>query len=355
MRAAPVVYAEPEEGDYEELMNPAKRRPLREEEMQEEEEEEEVESAGGYEAGGAYESGRAQEQEIKPSEGYATLDDEKHELLLKLFRLKERGYSVRAFTLSSDILEMRTDYAKASYQDDMSSGLEFCKDTMISMTNALEKLNRRFDPFDFHLDGFAQHTYMDVYSRRKYDRVFETLVHKHRKSVSWPPEVVFMFIFGNSALQFHMAHSQSKVLGPELSAAIQRNPDILQKVLREVRETEMRGHVPTPQPPQAMRPPAPVASGPRRPMRGPGVDMSRLASMMPFGASARQSDPPAFDPPPVYDPNPQVLGDDIGSIPDSFNSDVSEASHDTKEVVLEPTPTRRGRKPRNAGNVVRIG
>ena len=351
MRAAPVVYAEPEEGDYEELMNPVKRRPQREED---EEDEQEVASAEGFEAvRDTYEE--APEQEIKPSEGYKTLDDEKHDLLLKLFRLKERGYPVRGFTLSSDVLEMRTDYAKASYQDDMSSGLEFCKDTMITLTNALEKFNNRFDPFDFNLDGFAQHTYMEVHNKRKYDVVLEKLIAKHRKSVSCPPEMLFLFMFGSSALQFHMAHSQSKVLGPELSAAIQRDPEILQRVLQEVRQGEVRGsNYAQPVPPPAATPPAPVPSnGARRPMRGPGVDMSRLAGMMPFGASVRQTHPPLYQPPPVYDPNPAATEDDIGSIPDSFSSGVSEVSNTTKEVMIDP-PGKKGRKRRN-GKVVQIG
>ncbi len=312
---------------------------------------------------GAPEGGQAgaQEQDVKPSEGYKTIDDEKHELLLKLFRLKEKGYPVRAFTLSSDILDMRTDYAKASYTEDMSSGLDFCKDTVNTLTNALEKFNRMYDPFDLKLDGFAQHMYVEVFTRKKFDNVFEKLIAKYRTSVSCPPELLFLFMYGSTALTFHMAHSQSNVLGPELSAAMKRDPGIMERVLQEVRKSEAGySQPPQPQHPQHAnplnRPPAPVPT--RREMRGPGIDMSMLAGMagmMPFGASVRQSQPPLPpQAPPVYDPNPSGPADDIESIPESFNSDDrSDGSDHTKEVLIE-APKKRGRKPRNVGNVVQI-
>lgn len=359
------VYPEPNEEEYEELMNPEKRRaPPEGSEV-----EEEVEMSERYEEASPRAPQGEQQEDVKPSDGYKSIDDEKHDLLLKLFRLKEKGYPVRGFTLSSDILEMRTDYAKASYSEDMKSGLEMCRETLITLTNGLEGLNRRFDPFDLHLDGFAAHTYAQ---RARYDNVFEKLIAKYRSSVSAPPELLFLWIFGSSAFTFHMAHRQANQFGPDVAAAIKRRPDILSRVMNEIEKEELHGAYPPPPqhqvydpPPRQQQaapqrpggPPPPVSA--RREMRGPAFDMSMLAGMMPFGASVRQTQqgqgnpPPTFaQGPPVYDPRPPQQGD-AHSVPTSSESSGS-GSQDTREIVVEE-PKKRGRKPRALGKVVQIG
>ena len=50
-----------------------------------------------------------------PSPGYATVDDEKADLLNKLTRLEKKGLQVRKFNAYSNIDEIRTEYKRVMY------------------------------------------------------------------------------------------------------------------------------------------------------------------------------------------------------------------------------------------------
>jgi hypothetical protein len=224
----------------------------------------------GGDDGGAGSGGFVQSYE-RPSAGYASIEEEKADLLFKLARFKRQGAThVRAMTVYTDIRELRAEFARLKTEVSLDGSIKTSRQILMAVVSSLEFLNKRYDPFDFQLDGWSGQVHESI---TDYNDVFEKLFYKYRNKISAPPELQLMLMVGGSALMFHMSNA---IFKSSMLPKMQASPETLANVMRAF------------QPGAAAAPPAPppVSGNPgdpremqepqRREMRGPGMDVSGM-------------------------------------------------------------------------------
>ena len=196
-----------------------------------------------------------------PSEGYATIEDEKADLLNKISRLNKKGIqSSQRLTIYSDIEEIRTEYKRMTYGIEVERSIKFQRRMLVACITGLEFLNDKFDPFDLELNGWSQNVMENI---DDYDGVFEDLYNKYKTKVQVAPEVKLIMMVGGSAMMFHLTNSMFKTAVPNVSQVMKQNPGLMQNMMDAVQRTQT-----------AAPPPG------SRDMRGPGVDFGSLMNMM---------------------------------------------------------------------------
>lgn len=311
MRSRPRVVQE-EEPNLDAFMNPDKRTaqsmPVAEEWDGQEEGDEGPEEGQQYQSSGAH----------MPSEGYATIEDEKADLLNKISRLAKKGLNTNArLTSYSDIEEIRTEYKRLMYGIEIDRSVRFQRRMLVATITGLEFLNKKFDPFDLQLDGWSENM---MENADDYDGVFEDLHNKYKNKVEVAPEVKLIMMVGGSAMMFHLTNSMFKAAMPSMSQVVNQNPDLVKNMMDAVQRTQNQ---------QNMGPPQP---GLRRDMQGPGMDISALMGMM--GPPQPQNRPIA------------PRDDELESV-----SDIVSVDDQTIRDVTMPVEgkAKRGRKPKNSG------
>ena len=94
------------------------------------------------------------EQEQQPSSGFATIEDEKQDLLYKFYRMENKGIKLaKKFNMHSDIDEMRGEYRKIVRDAEVTSSLKFSKRMLLAVVSGSEFLNKRYDPLGIELNG----------------------------------------------------------------------------------------------------------------------------------------------------------------------------------------------------------
>jgi hypothetical protein len=251
-----------------------------------------------------------------PSDGYATIEDEKADLLNKIERLKQKGFKSGArLTAYSDIEEIRTEYKRITYGIEVDRSIKFQRRMLIACVTGLEFLNDKFDPFDLELNGWSQNMMENV---DDYDGVFEELYNKYKTKVQVAPEVKLIMMVGGSAMMFHLTNSMFKAAVPNVSQVMKQNPGLMQNMVDAVQRSQPGT--------QASSFPSPPGNGPRE-MRGPGMDFGSLMSMM--------------GPPPAMMTRPE-RSTEVESVSDIVSID--EGGPDTREVHLGEEKKKRGPK-----------
>jgi hypothetical protein len=196
-----------------------------------------------------------------PSEGYATIEDEKADLLNKISRLNKKGVqSSQRLTIYSDVDEIRTEYKRMTYGIEVDRSIKFQRRMLVACVTGLEFLNDKFDPFDVELNGWSQNVMENI---DDYDGVFEDLYNKYKTKVQVAPEIKLVMMVGGSAMMFHLTNSMFKAAVPNVSQVMQQNPGLMQNMMDAVQRTQAAA-------------PAPGS----RDMRGPGMDFGSLMNMM---------------------------------------------------------------------------
>ena len=266
-----------------------------------------------------------------PSPGFASIDDEKADILSKLQRLSQKkGIRVNTrLTMYSSIDELRAEVKRVKYSIDAEHSVRFSKRMLVACVTGLEFLNKRYDPFDLKLDGWSESV---MENQDDYDEVFEELFVKYRSSVNVPPEVKLIMMVGGSGMMFHLTNSMFKSVMPNVNDIMKQNPDLMSNMMNAVQNTmAAQGGGVDPRPPPGPEPPAP---GGRREMRGPGIDLS---SMM---AGFNMPVPP----PPV-----NTYSGDADAPPPPASEDMSDIisvvsdQGDIKDLNLNLPPKRKGR------------
>jgi hypothetical protein len=254
-----------------------------------------------------------------PSEGYATVEDEKADLLNKITRLNKKGIaSSQRLTIYSDIEEVRTEYKRMTYSIEVERSIKFQRRMLVACVTGLEFLNDKFDPFDLELNGWSQNCMENV---EDYDGVFEELYNKYKAKVQVAPEVKLIMMVGGSAMMFHLTNSMFKAAVPNVSQVMKQNPELMRNMVDAVQRSAPGGFGSPVE--GAGQPPS---QGLRRDMRGPGLDIGSLMGMM--------------GPPQPVMTRPGVARDD-DSVSDIVSVDAGDP--DTREVNVSSTGTR-GRK-----------
>lgn len=214
--------------------------------------------------------GIAGEDPLRPAPGFATLDDEKSDLLFKIQRYKKQGrFTSKGFTIFADIRELRAEVSRIRTEIDVEQSIQFQRKVLMGVVSAIEFGNKKFSLANIQLNGWSEHVHGEI---QTYDDVFEELFHKYRAKVSAPPEIRLMLMVGGSGLMYSMSQTmfKSALDSGRIQDVLNKNPHLVQemasayakdgKPVQQGRGDEQQG------------PP----SGPR-PMRGPGID---LAGMM---------------------------------------------------------------------------
>jgi hypothetical protein len=179
--------------------------------------------------------------EIRPSEGYEKIEDEKQDLLYKFHRLESRGIKIgKKFNMYSDIREMRSEFFKIKKDSEVNSSVKFSRRMLMAFVSASEFLNKRYDPFSLELNGWSE-TVMENVNDGDYDNVFERLHDKYAGKVNTPPEIELMLGLAGSAVMFHMTSSMFKSI-PNLGDIAKQNPEV-QKAMKSMADSLMKAQM----------------------------------------------------------------------------------------------------------------
>lgn len=290
---------------------------------------------GGFEPAGYDNNAYAEEE---PSPGFATVDDEKQDLLYKFHRLESRGVKVaKRFNAYSDVREMRSEYQKIKKDSEVNASVKFSRRILMAAVSATEFLNKRYDPFGIELNGWSE-TVMGNMDDGDYDNIFERLHEKYAGKVSTPPELELLVSLAGSAAMFHMTSTMFKSV-PNIQDIAKQNPE-LKDAMKNMAEQLMKSQSGISQQDAPQPPPEPThdAAG-RREMRGPSIDLGRFGNFMP--PPQMQSSRP--DPVPFQRP-------DAAAEPSASESSRStqQSGLSIKRVSVSEGGAKRGRKPKNA-------
>lgn len=229
--------------------------------------------------------------QVQPSEGYATIEDEKTDLLIKLDRLKKRGLTSKAFDVHLDILELRSEAARIRSEAELENSIQFSQRMLVAAVSVIEWGNKKYDPFDLYLDGWSMSIADNVNS---FDSVLEKLYFKYRNKVNMPPEMELMMSLAGSAFMFHMTNSMFKKIMPN---AQKPNPDMLRSMMSafsgggaasqpvpvpKQQQQQSTAPAPTPATPTTTTTTAttPEAAPSPYQMKGPGLDLGPMMSLV---------------------------------------------------------------------------
>ena len=177
-----------------------------------------------------------EEEIVRPSLGFASIEEEKQDIILKLHRLKQKGFPVtKNFSMSSDIFEMRTEISKIKYNIELDASIKFSRKMLMGTVSGIEFMNRKWNPFELALDGWSENV---MESLDDYDPIFEKLYDKYKGKVSMPPEMELLLAVSGSAFMFHLSHSMLRSLGPSIAEKIKNNPEILKSAVRDAAAEE---------------------------------------------------------------------------------------------------------------------
>lgn len=152
----------------------------------------------------------------------------KIELLRRLAEIKQKGYSLsKDYDFNSSLADMEYEYELLKSFADKRNGVKMYKNILLNGVSLIEWLNDKYDPFDFHLQGWGEHMSVEVDS---YDEVLEELYEKYKGTgKKMPPEVKLLLLLVASGAAFHFSKSQSSV--PGLDQILSKNPELVSKLL----------------------------------------------------------------------------------------------------------------------------
>jgi hypothetical protein len=287
---------------------------------------------GGYSGGGGS-SGMDM-----PAKGYASIDEEKADLLNKLTRLEKKGFNVnKKLNAYSSISDIRTEYKRITYSIEVDSSIKFSRKMIVACVSGLEFLNKRYNPVDVYLDGWSESV---VENLDDYDGVFEDLYNKYKTKMEVAPEVKLIMMLGGSAMMFHLTNSMFKAAVPNMSDVLKQNPDLVKDMVNAVKNTNQGGG----SSPQRTDEPTFDVSG-RREMKGPGIDLTSLMGGMmppppPTNTSQKTSTLTPVDEDSEEDDN---ISDIISISGESTNNEL-------KDVTVT-APRRRGRRTKKKNEI----
>jgi predicted Holliday junction resolvase-like endonuclease len=160
----------------------------------------------------------------------------KIELLRRLSEIKTKGYNLsRDYNFESSIEEMEYEYDSLKSFADKRNGIKIYKNILLNVTSAVEFLNDKYDPFDFHLAGWSEHMSVEVDS---YDEVLEEIYEKYKGGgKKMPPEIKLMLLIVASASAFHFTKSQSTTI-PGLDTILANNPGIIGNMMNNKKQSQ---------------------------------------------------------------------------------------------------------------------
>ena len=152
----------------------------------------------------------------------------KIELLRKLSEIKQKGFSLtKDYDFNSSLEEMEYEYELLKSFVDKKNGIRLYKNILLNGVSIVEFLNEKYDPFDFHLEGWGEHMSVEADS---YDEVLEELYEKYKGTgKGMPPEIKLVLLLVASGSAYHLSKSQSTI--PGLESALNKNPELISRLI----------------------------------------------------------------------------------------------------------------------------
>lgn len=223
-----------------------------------------------------------QDESDIPSPGFQTVEDEKQDLLYKFYRMQSKGVPVsRKFNIHSDIRDMRNEYERIKRDSEVNASIRFSRRMLMACVTGIEFLNKRYDPFDIHLDGWSESVVENV---TDYDNVFERLHDKYASKVAMAPEIELLLSLAGSAFMFHLTNSMFSNAMPNLRDIAQQNPEIIKNMMQSMQMAAATNKV-APDPSSETEPTNTtnnINTNGVREMRPPAIDIHSLMSSTPF-------------------------------------------------------------------------
>lgn len=255
-----------------------------------------------------------------PREPFSTIDEEKSDILNKLFHMRKKGYHPpKQFSMVSDIRELRAELDQIAHSFHMENGVKFARKMLVASVTGLEFLNKRFDPFNLQLEGWSENVMENI---NDFDSVFERLVQKYSGKGNAPPEIELLLILVGSAMMFHLTNSLFKQNIPAMGDVLKQNPDILSNIMKSMqgKKTEQPTHAPQNTPVAISDDMSDTSTEVEYPMDMKGPDLSSFHL-------------PANTLPPNRIPS-RELEDEMSSMADTM-SEISDISSDISEIMSE--------------------
>lgn len=152
---------------------------------------------------------------------------DKEEILWQLEKYRRLGVQgSRKFNMSSDLLDMQSEYNKIKKQRELESSIKFQRKCLVAFATGSELLNNKLDFLDFRLDGWSEQVNEGI---DEYNEVFEELHEKYKEKAKIAPELKLLFMMGGSAFMYHITNSMFKNSVPGMEDIMKQNPELMKQ------------------------------------------------------------------------------------------------------------------------------
>lgn len=152
---------------------------------------------------------------------------DKEEILWQLEKYRRLGVQgSRKFNMSSDLLDMQSEYNKIKKQRELESSIKFQRKCLVAFATGTELLNNKLDFLDFRLDGWSEQVNEGI---DEYNEVFEELHEKYKEKAKIAPELKLLFMMGGSAFMYHITNSMFKNSVPGMEDIMKQNPELMKQ------------------------------------------------------------------------------------------------------------------------------
>lgn len=199
-----------------------------------------------------------------PRAPFATIEDEKQDILMKFKRLREKNIKLsQAYGPHSSLSDLRAEYDMLKRNAEMEGSVKFQRRALIAICSGLEWANKKFDPFNLELNGWSETIAEDIES---FDPTFEKLHAKYSGKASLPPEAELMLSLAGSAFTFHLSNQFFKAAMPNMGLGSKDGDgpgkpnqatmaSIFEKLQKEMAQPQQTQQPQPPQPPEPRAPP----------------------------------------------------------------------------------------------------
>lgn len=262
-----------------------------------------------------------------PQPSREEVNNAKRELLYRFDRLEKKGIRLpRRYSMASDYAEMQADYDRLVNDRNADAGIKFQKKVLVAVVSGIEFMNRKFDPFEFQLDGWSETVTENL---SEYDDVLEELHAKHKGKVHMAPELKLLMMLVGSAFMYHLTKTMFKS-APALGQVMQDNPDLMKQFAAATANTMQKND---------------AASG-----GGMGGLAGMFGSMFGGGGpSASTNSPPPVPPPAMRGPSSNriaevqrfIQGGSGGGVPNAASRPpLPQTGRDIKPIKEQPPPNK---------------
>lgn len=155
----------------------------------------------------------------------------KLDMLRKLSELVKSGSKLsQHYDMDSDYRTMKFEYELQKTMREKHNTVKFFQDGCISAVGALEKANKRYDPFGFELDGWCDN--VNNQSDRLYDTFGDLYEKWNKPGKSMPPEIVLVGILGFSAAKTHFVNVSTNSV-QSIEEKQKNDPEYINKIRQQ--------------------------------------------------------------------------------------------------------------------------